>query len=1014
MGARKNMAILLGLMMAVSIMGQGPYKREMRAVWVASVANLDWPNSVDRGNYSAQKADLLRMLDLYQSLNMNAMLLQVRPECDALYQSAYEPWSRYLSTNQGDDPGYDPLQFAIEEAHKRGIELHAWVNPYRINASANDGGSYYHETHIYKEHPEWAIEYGDGKNILNPGRPEVMSYIGDVVRDLVSKYGVDGVHFDDYFYSYQGTDYDLDQVEYELYGGGMSRGDWRRDNINRMIDTVYRVIQEADPTVRFGVSPFGIYRPGVPSGITGMDAYNVIYCDPLAWLEDGNLDYLTPQLYWPTGGGQDFETLTNWWSEQVDLYDRHLCPGQGTYRLGSNPDLKGTTTSEDQLHELKGYMDQEVTAVEKGTSDPVAPWTLGQIGLQVDIIRSNHDKGAMGSIFFRADDLDRVTGLADYLKDNKYLYPTLMPEMHWKADDTPGTPQNIEVDTIGDMLFLTWEMKLLQNQRFAVYVSDGESDETIIIKEATFLQGTFIENQVELSELVLSANSWITVTTVSATGREGIPSSAIAVNMDNLAQLVSPDSEATIGQSDMLQWSSELTDPRYQLQIASNASFSNIIYQSEWTVRTEAKADSLNLEGESSYSWRVRAKETVSGPWTAARTFHTGFPKQAVLSSPVNLALNVSTTPLVKWSNSAACSQIRVQISTESSFESILHEDLFDASLKQGILSTELEKSYWYYIRIQGINDYGISSYTGLSAFQTSAGEFPGVELLSPADQTTVASFDQLQWGTTATEGEITYQLEVAIDEDFLGILYRSAWMSSDRILISDMNLEGKRIHYWRVKAKSEFGESDFTASWVFTSGYPTRPSLTAPPHLTDGVSARPLVGWNVDPDTDSVLVEFAEKVDFVTIYYREIMDAKPGSGQITGSLRGYTWYYCQIKAINDYGQSINSSRRYFGTSEGTVVESAESKREALEIFPSPLSDGALNIRYHSDNDTGSTIILTNSTGQVVFKRIVTNTNHSGVVKVTIDHNKFPAPGIYFIIITEENRVFTCPIVVNK
>ena len=1002
--SRRNIAIVLGLMLAVGIVAQGPYKREMRAVWVTSVANLDWPKYEDRGNPSAQKAELIRMLDLYQSLNMNAIILQVRPECDALYQSAYEPWSRYLSTNQGDDPGYDPLQFALEEAHKRGIELHAWLNPYRINASANDGGSYYDDTHVYVEHPEWAIAYADGKNILNPGKPEVMSYIGAVTRDLVSSYAVDGVHFDDYFYSYEGTDNDLDQAEYDLYGNGKSRGDWRRDNVNRMIDTVYRVIQETNPNVRFGVSPFGIYRPGVPSGISEMDAYSVIYCDPLAWLEDGNVDYLTPQLYWPTGGGQDFKTLTNWWSEQVDLQGRNLFPGQGTYRLESNPGLKGTAG--ENLHELKTYMDMESPAGEKGTGDPVAPWTLGQIGLQIDLIRANHDKGAMGSVFFRADDLDRVNGLADYLKDNKYLYPTLMPEMHWKTDDTPGTPQNVGIDTIDEMLYLSWEMDPEQNQRFAVYVSDGESDETIIITNPTFLQGSYIENKVDLSELVLSANSWITVSAVSATGREGIPSTAIEVNMENLAELVSPDSEATIGQEDLLQWTSALSDPQYQIQIASNASFSNIIYQSEWTTSSAAKVDTLLLKGENSYSWRVRAKEIVSGPWT-------GFPGLPVLESPVNLALNVSTTPIVKWSKTAACSQIKVQVSTQSSFETILHEELFDASLKQGTLSTELEKSSWYYIRIQGLNEYGVSTFTGLSTFQTSAGEFPGVELLSPEDQATVASFDYLQWQTTATEGEIAYQLEVAIDQEFSGILYRSAWMSEDQILVSDMKLEGKRIHYWRVKAKSEFGESEFTPSRIFTSGYPTRPSITAPPHLTDGISSRPVVGWNVDPDTDSVYMEFSENVDFSTIYYKETMDALPGSGQIAGSLRGYTWYYCQIRAINEYGQSINSARRYFGTSEGTIVEPFADIQEFLAVYPSPLSAGVLKIRYKADTYPESHLKITNAMGQEIYEEIAGHTGQSGVIEISIDYKRFPAPGIYFVVITENNRVFTSPIVVN-
>lgn len=429
-----TLIILAILMLSEQTFGQSEPTTEFRSVWISTVSNLDWPKSDEIGDLAAQKAELIRMLELYADMNLNAVFLQVRPECDAFYNSSYEPWSRYLTGTQGQDPAYDPLAFAIEEAHKLGLEIHAWLNPYRVNASTSDGGSYYHSTHVAVEHPEWVMEYDTGKKILNPGIPDVSSYIGSVVKDIVSKYAVDGIHFDDYFYAYGGTPDALDQTQFDTYGGGLTRDNWRRQNINRMIDTVYKAITDTKSWVKFGVSPFGIYKSGVPSGIVGMDAYSVIYCDPLAWLQSRSVDYLTPQLYWPTGGAQDFETLVDWWAQQCKTNSRHLYAGQGIYRLADNP-AKTTSTNSNggDLHELKAYFDNpSMLESSKGTGDPIAEWTNDQIGLQIDLIRDNIANNALGSVFFRANDFDRVAGLSTYLKTNKYTQTVSTPVMDWK------------------------------------------------------------------------------------------------------------------------------------------------------------------------------------------------------------------------------------------------------------------------------------------------------------------------------------------------------------------------------------------------------------------------------------------------------------------------------------------------------------------------------------------------------------------------------------------------------
>jgi uncharacterized lipoprotein YddW (UPF0748 family) len=1001
---------MLVLMVWTGIHAQEQYKDEMRATWVATVANIDWPKSADRGNQEAQKADLIAMLDLYQELNFNAIFLQVRTECDAFYQSAYEPWSRYLSTFQGDDPGYDPLQFALEEGHKRGIEVHAWINPYRLNASAYAEDSYYHSTHIYKEHPEWAIVYpSSGKNILNPGLPEVISYIGSVVRDILENYQVDGVHLDDYFYAYGGTDNALDQAAYDLYGAGMTRGDWRRDNVNRMIDTVYRVIQEVNPSVRFGVSPFGIYRPGVPPGIAGMDAYTTIYCDPLAWLKDGTVDYLTPQLYWPTGGAQDFETLANWWSETLSEHDRHFYPGQGTYRLPVSPGLKSAPSDKNQLHESKWYMDLDLSQMEsgllKGTSDPVSEWTLGEIGKQIDIVRSLHAKNGLGSVFFSAKDFTRVNGLADYLKDNKYTHPTLAPEMWWKPDDTPTTPQNLRTEIISDEYFLSWDFSHSGNERIAVYVSDTETEASAIIQTPSNLQQITFANSLPLSDLVISASSSIVATAVSATGRESAPLFALPLDVDiPLVELLAPSEADTVAQDALLSWSSELSVPEYQVQIASNISFSNVLYTSGWTSGQELSLDSVDLAGETNYFWRVRAKTDVTGPYAGARLMYTGFPEIPTYLTPGNLSQNVSTTPTFAWEASETTEEIHVQISRSSSFLPIDLEESLPAAGGSGKLSAELDKESWYYVRLAGSNDFGTSEYGSYVSFQTTAGEIPEVTLLAPADQLTVSSEDYLEWETSANQGTITYQLEIGADAEFKGIYFRTEWISESEFKVEDMGIEGKRTYFWRVKGKSEFGESEYSDSRSFTAGYPTRPKITEPAHLSEGVNARPVLGWIVDADADSIYVEFSTFSDFSSLRHSQTMLAATGPAQISGSLKGYTWYYCRIKAINSYGRSVYSAVRYFKTGLGTALDSEVTGNSLLKVFPTPFTKGRLQISYPARSASPMHLQILDQLGREIYHEITEEPLKQSLVDKHIEYERFPGPGLYLISISQDSQ----------
>ncbi len=313
--------------------------QEFRGVWVASVWNLNFP---DKSGLSAaeQKRQILRLLDTARAARLNHVLVQVRPEGCALYPSRLEPWSRFLTGTQGNSPGFDPLQTFIEEGHKRGIKIHAWFNPFRASINAKNAR---HPAHPSRRFPEHTKQIG---NLLwmDPGAPAVQEHFLAVVRDVLRRYDVDGIHFDDYFYPYPAPGKSAsfpDSDSYAAYrkrGGNLSLADWRRDNVNSLIRRTHQLVKSEKPRVLFGVSPFGIYTKGQPPEVkAGLDQFNEIYSDPLRWLREGWVDYLAPQLYWKDGGPQSFSALLRWWrNPSVNPRRIPIYPGIALDRLGGS------------------------------------------------------------------------------------------------------------------------------------------------------------------------------------------------------------------------------------------------------------------------------------------------------------------------------------------------------------------------------------------------------------------------------------------------------------------------------------------------------------------------------------------------------------------------------------------------------------------------------------------------------------------------------------------------------
>ena len=382
---------------------------EFRGVWVASVVNCDWP-STKTLTTEEQKAEFIKLADLHQRNGMNALIVQVRPAGDALYPSKYEPWSEYLTGKQGSPPNpyYDPLQFMIDETHKRGMEFHAWLNPYRAVFSNKE--SSVARTHLSKIHPEWFLNY-DGKKFFNPALQEVRTHFINIINDLIERYAIDGIHIDDYFYPYpdaKGTDFP-DWKYYKMYGNGLSKADWRRSNCDSIIKQVWMSINAQPRRVKFGISPFGVWRninkdakgSNTKAGVTN---YDDLYADILFWLKKGWMDYCVPQLYWERGHKLcDYDTLLAWWNKYT--YGRHLYIGQTPSRTGN---MKGWKNANELAMEIKNLRKYTTT---------------------------------QGSVFFSSSNFNKnPNGFNDSLQQNYYSTPAILPPMPWIDNEKPSTP----------------------------------------------------------------------------------------------------------------------------------------------------------------------------------------------------------------------------------------------------------------------------------------------------------------------------------------------------------------------------------------------------------------------------------------------------------------------------------------------------------------------------------------------------------------------------------------------
>lgn len=443
-----------------------PVQREMRGLWVATVGNGDWPSKRTL-TAEQQRAELVDIMDRASAAGFNAIIFHVRPAADAVYKSAYEPWGAMLTGTQGVDPGYDPLQLAIEEAHARGMELHAWINPFRAGNTRDTLALA--KSHVFHERRDLVRIYG--RNIwMDPGEPDVQDRAMRAIRDIVTRYDVDGVHADDYFYPYVENDSAgkpipfPDDSTYARYGGLLTLADWRRANIDRFVERMYREVHAIKPTVKVGLSPFGIWRPGYPPSVQGLDAFASIYADSRKWLQQGWVDYLVPQLYWPIASPkQSFPDLLDWWIGQ-NVMSRGLWPGLAAYRVAN-----GTPTA----------------------------LSLEEIPDQIRIIRKYGS--STGHILFNTTATLKRNGgaLASTLWSETYSTRALVPASPWLDSSRPAAPT---LRVLGDTVRVTpgagesprwWAVRLRANGIWTTHTlfSDHGSFAVIPTTDRILVQG---------------------------------------------------------------------------------------------------------------------------------------------------------------------------------------------------------------------------------------------------------------------------------------------------------------------------------------------------------------------------------------------------------------------------------------------------------------------------------------------------------------------------------------------
>ena len=654
--------LLSGVMVQAWAYGQP--KREFRSAWIATVWCLDWPSQ--GAGATKQMAQMDRLLDSLQVNRFNAVNFQVRSMCDAMYQSSIEPWSSYLTGTRGADPGFDPLQYVVEGCHKRGMECHAWVNPYRWSTGTNWNTPYDQEL----KEDGWLLTYGTTV-ILDPGQQRTIDRIVAVCKEIITNYDVDGILYDDYFYpsgipaDASAQDYD----EWQASGTTFSFADWRRDNVNRMVKAVYDMIQETRPDVRYGISPAGVAasssavagKHGVDPCPAGSDwQYSSIFSDPLAWYESLSIDYMSPQVYWPFGHStNDYGLITQWWGQIANHFGRHVF-------ISSS--ISGLTSTSGAV-QYKEYADE------------------------VEFNRTTSLDGAPGAIFYSCKYLYALNSnpLGHYLKNTVFTRPALPPAMPWKEGYNPGEVQNLE--RVSDQL--KWDG--YDNVRYTVYAFPITMNKSTFTGQIDYLLGMTYEPSFDIPSQYQQGYQFA-VYVLDRVGNEWSPA-FLSIELDQLdnPELITPEAGATVDAPFNFTWHKVNGAERYIVELAMTPDFSNVLERVNVT-DTVASVLLFNklTHGQEQY-WRVQscADSCYSGV-SEVRAFT---PMLLTIITPADGSEDVDVPVTATWYTCGSSNEATLYVSCDDMFSSVIYQGSSSTGEIQ-IPEDLLEPGNTYFLRV--------------------------------------------------------------------------------------------------------------------------------------------------------------------------------------------------------------------------------------------------------------------------------------------------------------------------
>ncbi len=610
----------------------GTPKREFRSAWIATVWCLDWPSQGAGATKQMEQMD--RLLDSLQVNNFNAVNFQVRSMCDAMYQSSLEPWSSYLTGHRGQDPGFDPLQYVVEGCHKRGMECHAWVNPYRWSTGTDWNTPQDQEL----KEDGWLLTYGS-TIILDPGQQRTIDRIVAVCKEIITNYDVDGILYDDYFYPQNiPTDASAeDYGEWQASGTTLSFGDWRRDNVNRMVRAVYDMIQETRPEVRYGISPAGVAATssavasqyGVDPCPAGSDwQYNGIFSDPLAWLSDQSIDYISPQVYWPIGATADYGKITPWWGKVAAKFERQV------------------------------YISSSISSLTNASTDV----QYKEFANEVELNRTSSMDGNPGAIFYSCKYLYALNSysLAHYLKNTVFTHPALPPVMPWKEGYNPGAVQGLA--RTGNTI--SWEG--YDDVRYTVYAFPMTMNTSTFTGQIDYLLGMTYEPSYEIPEQFRQGYQFA-VCVLDRVGNEWEPA-FLSVELDQLDNPVpiSPSDGAIVDAPFNFSWHPLLGATSFLVELANSPDFSYVV-ESVRVTSTEASSQLFNkLSHGTTQYWRVQscADSCYSGV-SEVRAFT---PMLLTITSPADGSEDLDVPVTVEWYTCGSDDEATLQVSSDDAF----------------------------------------------------------------------------------------------------------------------------------------------------------------------------------------------------------------------------------------------------------------------------------------------------------------------------------------------------------